>query len=102
MTDYLPGYDAWVSREPEYAEEPLPEEDEPEEPEIEELWDGNGAYIHIVTMRPSGRKFYVRQATSGAFVSDFEVIGKGGVIAEGFLDPEAAIDWLCDPERRDW
>jgi hypothetical protein len=74
---------------------PEPEdEDELEEPEIEELWDGNGAYITVVTMRPSGRKFYIRQATAGAFAQDFEVIGKGGLIAEGFLSPEAAIDWI--------
>ena len=77
---------------------PEPEEDAPEEPEIEELWDGNGAYITVVTMRPSGRKFYIRQATSGPFVQDFEVIGKGGLIAEGFLSAEAAIDWVVDRE----
>jgi hypothetical protein len=93
-------YDSWKATDP-AAEELGPEpqdEDELEEPEIEELWDGNGAYIHVVTMRPSGRKFYIRQATSGAFVSDFEVIGKGGLIAEGFLSPEAAIDWLVSRE----
>ena len=93
-------FDHWRATNP--ADEflgPAPEdEDAPEEPEIEELWDGNGAYIHTVTMRPSGRKFYVRQATSGPFVSDFEIIGKGGVIAEGFLDPEAAVDWLVSNE----
>jgi hypothetical protein len=78
---------------------PEPEdEDAPEEPEIEELWDGGSSYIHVVTMRPSGRKFYIRQATSGAFVSDFEVIGKGGLIAEGFLSAEKAIDWLVSNE----
>ena len=49
-------------------------------------------------MRPSGRKFYIRQARSGAFVQDFEVIGKGGLIAEGFLSPETAIDWLVSNE----
>jgi hypothetical protein len=93
-------YDSWKSTNvDDVTLGPEPEdEDAPEEPEIEELWDGNGAYIHVVTMRPSGRKFYIRQATSGAFVSDFEVIGKGGVIAEGFLDPEAAIDWLVSRE----
>jgi hypothetical protein len=97
-------YDHWKTTNP--ADEflgPAPEdEDALEEPEIEELWDGNGAYIHVVTMRPSGRKFYIRQATNGAFVSDFEVLGKGGLIAEGFLSAEKAIDWLTDPERRDW
>jgi hypothetical protein len=91
------GYDSWKAREPEYGEE-LVDEEEVEEPEIEELWDGAGAYITVVTMRPSGRKFYIRQATSGAFVQDFEVLGKGGLIAEGFLSAEKAIDWLVSRE----
>ena len=92
-------YDHWISTDPndEFLG-PEPEDETPEEPEIEELWDGRSSYIHVVTMRPSGRKFYIRQATSGAFVQDFEVIGKGGLIAEGFLSAEAAIDWVVDRE----
>ena len=93
-------YDHWKTTNPddEFLGPEPEDEDELEEPEIEELWDGRGSYIHVVTMRPSGRKFYIRQATSGAFVQDFEVIGKGGLIAEGFLSPEAAIDWLVSRE----
>ena len=93
-------YDSWKSTND--ADEflgPEPEdEDAPEEPEIEELWDGNGAYIHTVTMRPSGRKFYIRQATSGPFVGDWEICGPNNFFRDGFLDPEAAIDWLVSNE----
>jgi hypothetical protein len=93
-------YDSWKATNPddEFLGPEPEDEDAPEEPEIEEIWDGRSSYIHVVTMRPSGRKFYIRQATGGAFVSDFEVIGKGGLIAEGFLSPEAAIDWVVSRE----
>jgi hypothetical protein len=93
-------YDHWKTTNPADAElGPEPEdEDAPEEPVIEELWDGAGAYIHVVTMRPSGRKFYIRQATGGAFVGDWEICGPGGFFRDGFLSPEKAIDWLVSNE----
>ena len=105
MRDYesLPGYDAWISREPEYAEEPLPDEDELPEPTVEEVWDGaRGEYVTVVTFA-SGRKYTVSVAQAGAHVGDYDVVSpEEGVIANGFLSDDKAIAWLCDPERRDW
>lgn len=111
MTDYLPGYDAWLTREPEYAEEPLPEEDELPEPVVDEVWDGARAeYVTEVTFA-SGAKFQVQQTRGGAFVGDWEIVGKEhpryprnacGFYSDGFLSPEEAIDYLLDAERRGW
>jgi hypothetical protein len=83
---------------------PEPEdEDELPEPTVEEVWDGGrGEYVHEVTF-DSGRKYIVSIAQAGAHVGDYDVVSPDeGVIANGFLSPEKAIDWLCDPERRDW
>jgi hypothetical protein len=97
MRDYesLPGYDAWISREPEYAEEPLPEEDELPEPTVEEVWDGGrGEYVHEVTFA-SGEKFTILQERDGAYAGDYSIHGKG-YYADGYLSPEKAIDHLID------
>ena len=103
MTDYLPGYDAWLSREPEHAEWPGPdeEEEEIEAPEVEEIWHPTRMeYVTTVTFA-SGNKFTIVQAHAGPFVGDWEIHGPG-YFADGYLDPQDAIERLCDPERRDW
>ena len=98
MTDYLPGYDAWLTREPEYAEEPLPDEDELPEPTVEEVWDGGrGEHVTEVTFA-SGKKFGIQKARGGAFVGDYEIHGKG-YYADGYSSPEKAIDHLIELER---
>jgi hypothetical protein len=88
--------------------EPEDEDELPPEPTVEEVWDGRGEYIHEVTFA-SGRKFYVMKTHAGPFVGDYEIVGPShpkypsvGFYADGYLDPQEAIDWLCDPERRDW
>jgi len=76
------------------------EEEEIPEPTVEEVWDGGRSeYVHTVTFA-SGYKYTVRQVHGGAFSGDFAVIGQsGGIIGEGFLSAEEAIDWLCAPDR---
>jgi hypothetical protein len=82
-------------------------EDELPEPTVEEVWgaNGRGEYVTEVTFA-SGNKYIIVLATGGAMVGDYEVHGHRfddfGLIANGFLSPEEAINWLCDPERRDW
>ena len=76
--------------------------DDVPEPEVEEVWDGaRGEYVFEATF-PSGAKFQVIRATSGPFVGDWEIRGAKGCIGDGFLSAEDAVDWLTDPERRDW
>jgi hypothetical protein len=105
MRDYesLPGYDAWISREPEYAEEPIEdEEEEIPEPLIGEEWDGGrGEYVYTADF-DSGSRYTIVQAKAGPFVGDWEIHGPKGFFSDGFASDEAAINWLCDPERRDW
>jgi hypothetical protein len=104
MTDYLPGYDAWKTTNPddEFLGPEPEDKDEIPEPEVEEVWDGaRGEYVHTVTFA-SGAKYTIVQATRGRFVGDYEIHGPGGVFMDGYESPEKAIEWLCDPERRDW
>jgi len=104
MTDYLPGYDAWKTTNPDdefLGPEPEDEDELPPEPTVEEVWGVNGYFFEVTFA--SGRKYTIHQAQAGAFVGDYDVVSPDeGVIANGFLSPEEAIDWLCDPERRDW
>jgi len=89
-------YDHWKSTNPddEFLG-PEPEEDEIPEPVVDEVWDGaRGEYVHTVTFA-SGAKFQVQQTRGGAFVGDWEIVGKG-FYSDGFLSPEAAIDRLID------
>jgi hypothetical protein len=104
-----PGLDHWITTNPDdefLGPEPFrDDEDEPAtEPVVKEIWD-NGRYAHLVTF-PSGLRCYVQQATSGALVGDWEIhcpgILRGDIFWDGFTSPEKAIDWLLDPERRDW
>jgi hypothetical protein len=44
----------------------------------------------------------VVQSTAGGFIGDYEIHGPGNFYRDGYEDPEEAINWLCDPERRDW
>jgi hypothetical protein len=44
----------------------------------------------------------VVQSTSGGFVGDYEIHGPGDFYRDGYQNAEQALDWLCDPERRDW
>jgi hypothetical protein len=89
------GYDAWISREPEYAEEPLPEEDELEEPTVEEVWSGSrGEYVTEVTFASSA-KFTIVQERDGAYAGDYSIHGKG-YYADGYSSPEKAIESLFD------
>jgi len=88
-------YDHWKSTNP--ADEFLgPEpEDETPEPVVDEVWDGARAeYVHTVTFA-SGAKFQVQQTRGGAYSGDYEIVGKD-YYADGFLDPETAIDHLLD------
>ncbi len=105
MTDYLPGYDAWKTTNPAdefLGPEPEDEDELPPEPVIEELWDGGrGEYVHEVTFA-SGNTFQIVRATAGAMIGDYEIRGAKGCIGDGFLDPDEAITYLTDPERRDW
>lgn len=99
------GYDAWLSREPEYAEEPVEEEGEeelPAAPDVQEIWDTHrGEFIHEATFA-SGRKFYVQRTLSGAFCNDFEVVGRD-FYSDGHLSADKALSWLCDdPEHWSW
>jgi hypothetical protein len=69
-----------------------------QEPEVTENWDGTV----LVTMRPSGNEFTIRQTSSGALIGDFEVVGKG-VYSDGHLSADRALSWLCDdPEHWSW
>jgi len=82
---------------------PEPEdEDEIPEPTVEEVWIGWPVpYCHRVRFA-SGHVYSVVQSTSGPFIGDYEIHGPGNFYSDGYEDPEAAIEWLCDPERRDW
>ena len=101
MTMMHKTYDTWRATNP--ADEflgPEPEdEDAPEEPEIEELWDGARAeYVHVVTFA-SGNKYKIVQARAGAFVGDWEIHGPRDFFADGFTSPEKAADYLIDMWR---
>jgi len=98
--------DSWKATNPDdefLGPEPEDEDELPPEPVIEEHWDGaRGEYVHEVTF-DSGRKYTVSIAQAGAHVGDYDIVApEEGVIANGFLSPEKAIDWLTDPERSDW
>lgn len=81
---------------------PEPQDEEFAEPIVEEIWDGDTSeYIHVVIFE-SGRKFFVLMSRGGAFIGDYEIVGPSDFYRDGFVSPEKAIDWLCDPERRDW
>jgi hypothetical protein len=96
MRDYegLPGYDAWISREPEYAEEPMQEEEEElPEPTIEEAWNASrGEYETVVTFA-SGKKFAVRQVPHW---DTWEVNGPDFYM--DFQTREQALNYLTDDE----
>jgi hypothetical protein len=99
MRDYesLPGYDAWLTREPEYAEEPLPEDEEEEfeEPVIDEEWSPRGEYVTTVTFA-SGTKFVIRQDNA----DNWEVFGP--TLWMDFRTREHALSWLTDIEHWGW
>jgi hypothetical protein len=97
-------YDSWKSTnvDDEHLGPEPEDEDEIAEPVVDEVWDGARAeYVTTVTFA-SGNKYAIVKARSGAFVGDYEVYGPRGDVADGFSSPEKAIDWLTDPERRDW
>ena len=95
----LHSYDHWKCTNP--ADEflgPEPEdEDELPEPTVEEVWDGRGEYVHVVTF-PSGEKFTIARQLGGAFSGDYSIHGRG-FYSDGFLDPETAIERLFDMAR---
>jgi len=96
-------YDSWKATNPAdqfLGPEPEDEDDLPPEPTVEEVWDACGEYVHVVTFA-SGNKFTIVQAHAGPFVGDYEIHGPG-YFADGYLDPQDAVERLCDPERRDW
>jgi hypothetical protein len=97
-------YDHWRATNPADVHlGPEPEdEDELEEPSVEEVWIGWPVnYCHRVRFA-SGSVYSVVQSTSGGFIGDYEIHGPGDFYADGYESAEKAIDWLCDPERRDW
>lgn len=96
-------YDHWKTTNPDdqfLGPAPEDEDELPPEPTVEEVWDARGEYVHVVTFA-SGNKFTIVQAHAGPFVGDYEIHGPG-YFADGYLDPQDAIERLCDPERRDW
>ena len=99
MRDYesLPGYDAWLTREPEYGEEPGPEEEELPEPEITEEWDGGRAEYVTTCLFANGKKYTVRMSSFPA--DTYEIVDpKGDIISDGHVTPEKALDRLLDLE----
>jgi hypothetical protein len=99
-------YDHWLTTNP--ADDTDPEfrwEDEEEEipePTVTEVWIGWPVnYCHRVRFA-SGSVYSVVQSTSGAFIGDYEIHGPGNFYSDGFTSAEKAIDYLTDPERRDW
>ena len=81
--------------------EPEDEDELPPEPTVEEVWGVNGYFFEVTFA--SGRKYTIHQAQAGAHVGDYDIVSPDeGVIANGFLDPDEAIEYLTDPERRDW
>ena len=99
-------YDHWLTNpaddtDPEFRWEDDEEEEIPE-PEVTEVWIGWPVdYCHRVRFA-SGHVYSVVQSTSGGFIGDYEIHGPDNFYSDGYEDPEAAIKWLCDPERRDW
>jgi len=96
-------YDHWVSTNPddEFLGPEPEDEDEIPEPVVEDVWHPTRReYVTTVTFA-SGNKFTIVQAHAGPFVGDYEIHGPG-YFADGYLDPQDAIERLCDPERRDW
>jgi hypothetical protein len=97
-------YDHWKTTDPAdvtLGPEPEDEEELPE-PTVEEVWIGwPVSYCHRVRFA-SGHVYSVVQSTSGGFIGDYEIHGPGDFYRDGFLSPEKAIDFLTDPERRDW
>ena len=87
---FMPGYDSWKAREPEYAEEPLPEEEE-EEPLIEEE-----PGVTTVTM-PNSKQYFITEITAGAFVGDFQISGPG-FYSDGHPSMDAAVSYLLKQE----
>jgi hypothetical protein len=97
MTDYLPGYDAWKTTNPddEYDHDQYDHEDEEEfeEPVIDEEWNASrGEYETTVTFA-SGKKFAVRQVPHW---DTWEVNGPDFYM--DFQTLEQALDYLTDDE----
>jgi hypothetical protein len=98
-------YDSWKATNPDdesLGPEPSDEDELPPEPTVEEVYIGwPVSYCHRVRFA-SGSVYSVVQSTSGGFIGDYEIHGPGNFYRDGYEDPEEAINWLCDPERRDW
>ena len=99
MTDYLPGYDAWKTTNPDdefLGPEPQDEEELPE-PVIDEEWNASrGEYTTTVTFG-SGAKYAVRQNSD----DNYEIHGPDGFYMD-FETPEKALSWLTDIEHWGW
>ena len=95
MTDYLPGYDAWKTTNPDdefLGPEPVDEEEFPE-PEITEEWNASrGEYETVVTFA-CGSKYAIRQNSD----DNWEVNGPGGFYVD-FSSLEQALNYLTDDE----
>jgi hypothetical protein len=74
--------------------EPEEEDELPPEPTVEEVWDGRGEYVHVVTFA-TGEKFTIARQLGGAFSGDYSIHGKD-YYADGYLDPQDAIERLFD------
>jgi hypothetical protein len=99
-------FDHWLSTNPADDTDPefrwQDEEEEIPEPTVEEVYIGwPVSYCHRVTFA-SGSVYSVVRSTSGPFVGDYEIHGPNDFYSDGFEDADKAIDWLFDPERRDW
>jgi hypothetical protein len=100
MTDYLPGYDAWKTTNPddEFLGPDPDEEEELPEPVISEVWDGGrGEYVTTVTFA-SGSKYTIRLSSFPA--DTYEIVDpQGEIVNDGYVTPERALDWLTDIEH---
>jgi hypothetical protein len=94
MTDYLPGYDAWKTTNPDdefLGPDPEAEEELPE-PTIEEAWNASrGEWETVVIV--ANRKFAVRQNSD----DNWEVHGPNGFYMD-FSSLEQALNYLTDDE----
>ena len=95
MTDYLPGYDAWKTTNPDdefLGPDPEAEEEFPE-PVIDEEWNASrGEYETVVTFA-CGSKYAIRQNSD----DNWEVNGPGGFYVD-FQTLEQALNYLTDDE----
>jgi hypothetical protein len=99
MTDYLPGYDAWLTTNPddEFLGPDPSEEEEFPEPTVDEEWNvSRGEHETVVTFA-SGAKYAVRQVRDW---DTWEVYSDNFYM--DFQTREQALKFLTDIEHWGW